>query len=127
MPAVKRPRRYPLPEGSEEVSGPQFDAVVARQAFASDKRMADFFGVDKSQPRKWREGAVPAGEPRRLLADVAYMWRRMTADASDSTAFKWLHFDENARLGRAPLDAIRDGEVLEVARAWDANLTGGYV
>lgn len=129
MPAVRAPKRYHLehPKGrSEEVSGDHFDATVASQVFDSNSEMAQFFGVDRAQPGKWLRGAVPAGESRRLVMDLAYVWRRLTDDAHADDVRDWLRFDRNPRLGHRPLDAIRDGRVTEVVEAWDSHFSGGY-
>lgn len=108
------------------VSLEQIDATVARRAFDSDTQMADFFGVGRAQPRKWREGAVPAGNARALLTDVAYVWRRLTAGHGDRVVLDWLQFDGNARLGHSPLAAIKAGSTVEVFEAWAAYMSGGY-
>lgn len=129
MPAGKPAHEVAVPHGpaggTVVVSARQVDAQVARSAFASDRDMADYLRVDEAQPRRWRDGTAPVG-PARTLTDVAYVWRRLTADQAPGVAYDWLRFDGNARLGMSPLEALRRGRIVEVVAAWDANASGGY-
>lgn len=93
--------------------------------FESKAAMADYFGVQRSQPVKWARGATPAGATAAQLTDLSFVWDRATEDQPDEAVRIWLR-SPNRFLDQPPLDAVASGRIAEVIAAWDAYMEGSY-
>jgi hypothetical protein len=107
------------------VSPLQIRVLRLLDLFESKSAMADFFGVQRSQPGQWARGATPAGTTAALLADLSFVWERATEDQPDEAVRIWLA-SPNRFLGERPLDAVSGGRVAEVITAWDAYMEGSF-
>lgn len=93
--------------------------------FESKAAMADFVGVQRSQPGQWARGATPTGTTAALLADLSFVWDRATEDQPDDAVRIWLS-SPNRFLDESPLEAVRAGRVAAVIAAWDAYMEGSF-
>lgn len=99
---------------------------VLRQVYGSDAAVAKLLGVDRSQPRRWREGQLPDPMNASRLTVLATVVEVLSAMLSPTTIPKWLA-GANAHLGdRTPLALLRNGQVSEVFEAMDALRTGAF-
>jgi hypothetical protein len=107
------------------VSPLQIRVLRLLELFESKSAMADFFGVQRSQPGQWARGATPAGTTAAQLTDLSFVWDRATEDQPDEAVRVWLT-SPNRFLGERPLDAVSGGRVAEVITAWDAYMEGSF-
>ncbi|HEX8694663.1 MAG TPA: hypothetical protein VF746_19720 [Longimicrobium sp.] len=98
----------------------------ARRAFESDAELADFLGVDRAQPARWRAGQVPDPENRERLVALDVVIELLSGYLSLSSIPKWLH-GVNAHLGnRRPIAVLREGSLSEVVAAIEAEKSGAF-
>lgn len=99
----------------------------ARQAFASDAKLAEALGVDRAQVKRWREGkTVPGPENADRVVGLDAAVALLSGYLEPTSIPKWL-MGTNAHLGdRRPVDLLREGNLSEVIAAIEALRSGAY-
>jgi uncharacterized protein (DUF2384 family) len=99
---------------------------VLNRVYGSDAAVAKLLDVDRSQPRRWREGQLPDPANASRLTILATVVEVLSALLSPTSIPKWLA-GPNAHLGdRTPIQLLKKGNVAEVFEAMDALRTGTY-
>ena len=89
----------------------------ARRVFTSDAQLAQALGVNPAQVARWRRGQVPDETNADRLAALDAVIEMLDGYLSASRVPKWLS-GPNANLGnRAPLAALRAGDLPGVIAA----------
>lgn len=99
---------------------------VLNRVYGSDAAVAKLLDVDRSQPRRWREGQLPDPANASRLTILATVVELLSVILSPTSIPKWLA-GPNAHLGdRTPMYLLKAGHVAEVFGAIDALRTGAY-
>lgn len=117
--------------GSTVERSPHFVDAAARldvlnRVYGSDAAIAKLLDVDRSQPRRWREGQLPDPANASRLTILATVVEVLSAILSPTSIPKWLE-GPNAHLDdRTPMYLLKTGHVAEVFEAMDALRTGAF-
>jgi transcriptional regulator with XRE-family HTH domain len=95
-------------------------------AIRSDRAVADLLGVAPSQLTRWRRGQAPGAENAFRLAGLSFVIESLLGWLEPSVIPSWLN-GINAHLGdRSPAYMLREGELLEVIGAIEAEKAGVF-
>lgn len=98
---------------------------IAR-VLGSDAAVADVLGVNRAQPRRWREGQIPDPDNRDRIIGLDAVIALLSGFLAESSIPKWLN-GVNAHLGdRRPINVLREGRVSDVIAAIEAQKSGTF-
>ncbi len=104
------------------------DYQRARRGFASDEDLAEVLGVRPTRLDAWKRGAVrPSLQNARLLSHVAVTVGELAEFLDPDVIPDWLLSEQHTLGGRAPAEALRQGQLAEVLYAANATEHGAYV
>jgi len=96
------------------------------RVLGSDAAVADLLDVSRAQPRRWREGQVPAPENRDRIIELDAVITLLSGFLAVSSIPKWLN-GVNAHLDdRRPTSVLREGRVADVIAAIEAQKAGVF-
>ena len=97
------------------------DYIRAREAFSSDRLLAQSLGVSLSRLAAWKGAqGVPTTDEARMLAHLAIVVRELANALHPDSFYGWLITEQFTLDMRTPLDALREGHLADVLQAVNA-------
>ena len=104
----------------------KYKFLVARSVFSSDSAMADAFGVDRSNMKRWKLGAGISSEHSNRIEGLETVVALLVEVLSPSTIPKWLRGINTHLDNRRPLDVLMAGRLSEVIAAVENERSGAF-
>lgn len=96
-------------------------------ALGSGARLAEYLGVNRSQPAQWSKGSEsPSPDTGRALLDLDYVIARASMLWSRKVVNDWLTGNNAFLDGARPIDVVRQKGASAVIPALDAEMSGAY-